>query len=249
MRCDSAESLLHGYFDGELDAARAGQFERHLNRCADCGADLVDLDILSDRLQVAQLYESAPASLRRKIRKDVLEVAPAAAVSQPHLWHWLAAAAAFLLLVLAGWKVSPQLRSNDYQAEFAEEIVEAHQHSLQPGRITGIASSDAHAVQTWFQGQLKFELPIRDFANDGFALQGGRVDQVYGRTVAALVYARRGHLINVFIWPTRESDSSPHTGSRQGFQWVDWRSGKMGFCAVSDADPAELAHLQRLIGG
>ena len=249
MRCDSAESLLHGYFDGELDAFRAAEFERHLNRCADCSADLVSLDILSARLQVAQLYESAPASLRRKIRADILEVAPAPAVSQPHLWHWLAAAAAFLLLALAGWKVSPQLRSNDYQAEFAEEIVEAHQHSLQPGHLTSIASSDPQAVQTWFQGQLKFELSIRDFANAGFALQGGRVDQVYGRTVAALVYTRRGHLINVFVWPTREADSSPHAGSRQGFQWVDWREGKMGFCAVSDADPAELEHLQRLIGG
>lgn len=104
-------------------------------------------------------------------------------------------------------------------------------------------------MKEWFDGKVKFALPVHDFTNDGFALQGGRLDLVYGRTVAALVYARRGHLINVFIWPTREPDSSPHAGSRQGFQWVDWQKGKLGFCAVSDADPAELEQLRHLIAG
>ena len=249
MRCDFSDSLLHSYFDGELNAFRTTEFELHLQRCADCSAELVTQDILSGRLQAAHLYECAPVSLRRKIREDILEVAPTTAVTQPRLWHWLAAAAALLLIALVGWKVSPQLRSDDYQAEFAEEIIEAHQHSLQPGHITGIASNDEQAVKKWFDGKVKFALPVHDFANDGFALQGGRLDLVYGRTVAALVYARRGHLINVFIWPTREPDSSPHEGSRQGFQWVDWREGKMGFCAVSDADPAELEQLRQLIAG
>jgi anti-sigma factor RsiW len=249
VRCDFADSLLHSYFDGELNAFRTTEFERHLQRCADCGAELVTLDILSGRLQAAQLYECAPASLRRKICEDILEVAPTTAVSQPRLWHWLVAAAALLLIALVGWKVSPQLRSDDYQIEFAEEIVEAHQHSLQPGHITGIASSDDQAVKKWFDGKVKFALPVHDFANDGFALQGGRLDLVYGRTVAALVYARRGHLINVFIWPTREPDIAPRAGSQQGFQWVDWRKGKMGFCAVSDTDPADLEQLRQLLAG
>lgn len=135
MRCDFADSLLHSYFDGELNAIRTTEFERHLQRCAACSAELVTQDILRGRLEAPQLYECAPASLRRKIREDILEIAPTTAVSQPRLWHWLAAAAALLLIALVGWKVSPQLRSDDYQSEFAEEIVEAHQHSLQPGHL------------------------------------------------------------------------------------------------------------------
>ncbi|HET8923144.1 MAG TPA: zf-HC2 domain-containing protein [Candidatus Acidoferrum sp.] len=247
MRCDFADSLLHAYFDGELNAFRTTEFERHLRLCADCGAELVTQDILSGRLQAAQLYESAPTSLRRKIRANIPEVAAATAASKPRIWHWLAAAAALLLVALVGWRISPDPGGDNYQAEFAEEIVEAHAHSLQPGHITGIPSNDEQAVKQWFDGKVKFALPIHDFANDGFALQGGRLDIVDGRTVAALVYERRGHLINVFMWPTRELDGSPRTGSRQGYRWVDWRKGKVEFCAVSDADPPDLEHLHQLI--
>jgi len=246
VRCDFADSLLQGYFDGELSGRRATEFERHLQHCVDCAVELVDLDLLSGRLQVAQLYEAAPASLRKKIRADLHSVAPTTAMSQPLLWHWLAAAAALLLLAIAGWRVSPSLRTDDYQAELAEEIVDAHVHSLQPGHLTSISSNDEQDVKGWFKGKLTFALPVLDFANDGFALQGGRLDVVEERSVAVLVYAGPGHLMNVFMWPTRERDASPRVGSRQGYQWIDWRKGKIEFCAVSDAPTADLQQLQRL---
>jgi anti-sigma factor RsiW len=246
VRCDFADSLLHSYFDGELSAFHATEFERHLQRCADCASELGSQDILSGRLRAAQLYEVAPASLLQKIRAELRPVAPSNAGSRPLLWHWLAAAATLLLVAFVGWRVIPELGSDDYQAEFAEEIVDAHAHSLQPGHLTGVASNDEQAVKKWFEGKHKFALPVHDFANDGFALQGGRVDDVEGRTVAALVYERRGHLINVFIWPTREPDASPRAGSRHGYAWVDWRKGKIEFCAVSDADPVDLRQLHQL---
>jgi anti-sigma factor RsiW len=206
----------------------------------------VDMDLLSERLQFARLYEAAPASLRKKIYADLRPVASTTAMSRPLLWHWLAAAAALLLLAIAGWKVNSVPSPDDYQVELAEEIVDAHVHSLQPGHLTGISSNDEQAVNGWFKGRLAFALAARDFANDGFALQGGRLDVVEDRSVAVLVYARSGHLFNVFIWPTRERDTSPRLGSRKGFQWVDWRKGKIEFCAVSDAPTSDLQQLQRL---
>jgi anti-sigma factor RsiW len=246
VRCDFADSLLQGYFDHELSTPSAAEFERHLQHCVHCPAELVDMDLLSERLQLAQLYEAAPASLRKKIRANLRPVAAATAMSQPLLWHWLAAVAALLLLVIAGWRVSPLPRTDDYQAELAEEIVDAHVHSLQSGHLTGISSNDEQAVEGWFKGRLKFVFSARDFANDGFALQGGRLDVVDDRSVAVVVYARSGHLVNVFIWPTRERDTSPRAGSRQGYQWIDWRKGKTEFCAVSDAPTSDLRQLQRL---
>jgi anti-sigma factor RsiW len=247
VRCDFADSVLQGYFDGELSAPSAAEFERHLQQCVHCAVELVDLDLLSGRLQLAQLYETAPASLRKKIRANLRPIAPTTAMPQPLLWHWLAAAAALVLLAIAGWRVSPVLRTDDYQVELAEEIVDAHVHSLQPGHLTGISSNDEQAVKGWFKGKLTFALPVRDFANDGFALQGGRLDVVEGRSVAVLVYARPNHLFNVFIWPTRERDTSPRLGSRQGYQWIDWRKGRVEFCAVSEAPTSDLQQLQRLL--
>jgi anti-sigma factor RsiW len=206
----------------------------------------VNLDLLSERLQLAQLYEATPASLRKKIRADLRRVEPTCAMRQPLLWHWLPTAAALLLIAITRWIVSPVLRNHDYQVELAEEIVDAHVRSLQPGQLTGISSKGEQAVKGWFKTKLTSAPPVRDFTNDGFALQGGRLDVVDGRSVAALVYSRREHLVNVFVWPTAERDASPRVGSRQGYQWVDWRKGKTEFCAVSDAPTADLEQLQRL---
>ena len=247
MRCAFSDSFLQSYFDGELNDFRSAEFKRHIQRCADCAEQLVNQDLLSGTLQLARLYAPAPASLQRRVLTECRSMPPTTAVSEPLLWHWLAAAAALLLIALIGWRVSPDLLNEDYQAGLAGEIVELHLRSLQPGHATGLASSDEGAVRGWFDGKVKFSVPVRDLAKEGFALQGGRLDVVEGRSVAALVYARNGHLFNVFVWPTREADTSPRTGLRQGFHWVDWQKGKMEFCAVSDADPAEVEQLHQLI--
>jgi anti-sigma factor RsiW len=247
VRCDFADSLLHGYFDGELTDPSATEFERHLQHCVHCAVELVDLDVLSGQLQVAQLYEAAPASFRKKISTNLRPVAPAPAPSSLLSWRWLAAAA-LLLVAFVVWRVIPAFhREEDYQARFAAGIVDAHLRALLPGQVTNVNSNDPQTVRAWFEGQVKFAFPVRDFADYGFSLRGGRVDVVQGRTVAALVYANREHLFNVFVWPTREQDASPRAGSRQGYQWIDWRKGKMEFCAVSDAAPTELGQLQRLL--
>lgn len=247
MKCNFANSLLQGYFDGELSDRRAAEFERHVGHCSYCAAELVDLDWLSGRLQLTQIYEPAPTSLRRAINAHLHPIAPTPAGSQPLLWQWLAAAAALLFIAFILWRVSPELRSDDYQAELADEIVDAHLRSLQPGHTTEIASHDERVVKGWFDAKLKFALPIRNLAGTGFVLNGGRLDVVEGRSVAVLVYEHNGHPIDVFIWATQEPDTSPRTGSRQGFQWVDWRKDKMEFCTVADASAADLELLRQLI--
>jgi anti-sigma factor RsiW len=247
VKCNFADSWLQGYFDGELRGRRAAEFERHLQHCVDCTAELVDLDLLRGRLQLTQLYEPAPTSLRRTINAHLHPIAPTTAASQPLLWHWLAAAAVLLLVPVVVSRVNPELRSLEYQAELAGEIVEMHRHSLVPGQMTAIASDNEQIVRQWFDDRLKFALPVRNFADEGFALQGGRLDDIEGRSVAALVYMGSGHLINVFMWPTKEPNRSPHSGSLGGYQWVYWREHKVEFCVVSDAAPGDLEHLHRLI--
>jgi anti-sigma factor RsiW len=101
-------------------------------------------------------------------------------------------------------------------------------------------------VKPWFDGKVDFAPPVRDFTEQGFPLQGGRLDVVDNRTVAALVYGRRKHIVNVFVWPSSEKDAAPHAGSIHGYQWIDWRKQGMEFYVVSDAAAADLDQLQRL---
>jgi len=249
MNCELTGSVLHGYLDGELDAARAADFERHLVSCPECVRALEAQESLRSSLQGAALYERAPSSLREKLRTELgpprLAV-PTAAVLRPTPWRWLAIAAALLLAALAGWRLLPGVRNSGSETQLAAAIVDAHLRSLQPGHLEDVVSTDQHTVKPWFDGKLDFAPPVRDFVDQGFPLQGGRLDVVRGRTVAVLVYARRKHLVNVFIWPAAESDSHPSSGSQLGYNWVSWSRNGMELYAVSDVNPADLSELQRL---
>ena len=246
MSCDRAGIALHGYFDNELDATAGSEFERHLERCSDCVNELEALDSLRSSINVARLYEKATPAFRKKILADIGFAPPVAVFPAQSVWSWLAVAAALILVAYTGWRVVSSNRSSDYESAFASEILDAHLRSLQPGHLTDVVSTDQHTVKPWFDGKLDFSPPVKDFGDQGFPLQGGRIDIVHGRTVAALVYARRKHFVNVFIWPTDEKDAAPRSGSQRGYQWIEWREGGMDFCAVSDAVPSALEQLQRL---
>jgi anti-sigma factor RsiW len=247
MICDRTGAVVHGYFDNELDAAGAAEFERHLEQCSECLYALEDLESLRSSMSLAQLYERAPAPLRKKILASLGTELPVAAFPSRTVWRWLAVAAAILLATYASWRVTSVGRSGSYDTALAAEIVDAHLRSLQPGHLTDVVSTDQHTVKPWFDGKLEFSPPVQDFGDQGFPLQGGRIDVVHGRSVAVLVYLRRKHFVNVFIWPADEMDRAPSSGSQHGYQWLEWRKGGMEFCAVSDAAPSALEQLQSLL--
>jgi anti-sigma factor RsiW len=234
--------------DGELDAARAADFERHLISCADCVAVLEANESVRSSIQRAGLYERAPKALRQKIQAQVNGTTQPLVlpIRNPAPWRWLAIAATVLLALFLGWRL-PSLLPGSGENALASAIVDAHLRSLQPGHLEDVQSTDQHTVKPWFDGKLDFAPPVQDFVNQGFPLQGGRLDVIRGRTVAVLVYARRKHLVNVFVWPTTEADSEPLSGSQLGYHWIDWRKGGMEMYAVSDVSRDDLAELQRLL--
>jgi mycothiol system anti-sigma-R factor len=245
VSCEHAATILHGYLDGELDAARASEFERHLESCPECLSALETQETLRTALQRAQLYDTAPVELRRKIRASLPAASPAGFSLRWTHMRWVALTAAALLVAFVGWRMIPNFNyENQYQAA---EMIDAHLRSLQSGHLTDVASTDQHTVKPWFDGKLDFAPPVQDFANEGFPLQGGRLDVLRGRAVAALVYGRRKHIVNVFVWPSSEPDVARREGSKLGYQWVEWRKGGMEFCAVSDTSATDLEQLQRLI--
>jgi len=251
VSCELPRTMIHGYLDGELDAVRAAEFERHLEQCPECVTALESQESLRSSLQRAELYEKAPAELRQKVLSSLRPAAGPIPFVAPRrraaVGQWLAIAAVLLLLLYSGWRLFPGLGQKNDQTALAAQIVDAHLRSLEPGHLTDVISTDQHTVKPWFDGKLDFAPPVQDFAADGFPLTGGRLDVVGGRTVAALVYGRRKHFVNVFIWPSSNPDAAPSTGAQQGYHWITWQKNGMAYWAVSDTAAADLDELQRLL--
>jgi anti-sigma factor RsiW len=156
-------------------------------------------------------------------------------------------AAASLVVVLVGAWQTATWRADVADREVARQVLDAHLRSLQLTHLTDVASTDQHTVKPWFVGKLDFAPPVADFAAEGFPLVGGRLDAVGGRSVAALVYNRRKHVINLFVWPSEEPDAAPRSGTQHGYAWIRWRRGGMSFWAASDVAASDLDEFARLV--
>lgn len=246
MNCNLAQDVLHGYLDGELDAAGAADFEQHLASCNVCIAELEAQESLRASLRRAQLFEKAPAGLRGKFqaKKQVVEMPTRSRASEG--WKWLGIAAALVLLLYGTWTMVPRFVSDGRETRLSAELVDGHIRSLQPGHLNDVVSTDQHTVKPWFDGKLDFAPEVRDFAAQGFPLQGGRLEVAEGRSVAALVYARRKHIINVFLWPSSEGVKNVQSGSRQGYNWIRWNNENFEMWAISDVNSGDLRELHDL---
>jgi anti-sigma factor RsiW len=250
VACNDNQRLLHAYFDGQLDLVRSIEFEDHLKSCPDCSRDFADQQTLRKSLQAANLYERAPETLKTKIRAQLPRPMPAKPIptGRRTAVEWLAVAAAIIVAIVLGAKVIPSVGGREQSDLLAEQIVANHIRSLQPGHLFDVQSTDQHTVKPWFDGKLDFAPPVSDLADKGFPLVGGRLDYLDHRDVAALVYQRQKHLINVFIWPDESKTTKlPELRTIRGYNLVFWQENGMNFCAASDLNAAELEQFTQLL--
>lgn len=240
MDCKSAQTLIAGYLDRELDPVRSLEIEEHLRACSLCSEGYHAHQALSDNLRKDFIYFKAPGGLRNRVERSVRQAAGTTARSLS--WGWVPTAVA-ALIVLA---LIPLLRAPSPQEILAQEVLSSHIRSLMPEHLTDIASSDQHTVKPWFNGRLDFSPPVMDFAKEGFPLLGGRLDYLNNRPVAALVYSRRKHFINVFVWPADSAtDAGVKTTTRQGYNLFHWTRRGMTYWVVSDLGEPELQEFTR----
>jgi anti-sigma factor RsiW len=176
-------------------------------------------------------YYEAPAGLERKIRQSLRQE-----ISRPVPWRWMAIAASVLLMASVAWNVAILRSRADPRQLVASDVLSAHIRSLAGTHLLDVPSSDQHTVKPWFNGKVDFAPPVKDV--EGFPLLGGRLEYFAGRPAAALIYGRRNHTINLFVWPAAATAGASQT--RNGFHIESWSGNGMVFWAVSDLNETEL---------
>jgi anti-sigma factor RsiW len=247
VSCETLGDKLSGYLDHELDERAAGEVEAHLRQCLTCSTHLERARRLRAAVQAHLPPLRAPEHLRSNVRAMLWAQVKRPQRRQSWLPAWAATAAALLVGVAGGWQLAIRQVGGAGGSDMVTEVVADHVRSLQGSHLTDIASSEHHTVKPWFAGKLDFSPPVPDFVTDGFPLIGGRLDYLEERQVAALAYGRRQHVINLFVWPSRDSNSLPAAVSRRGYNVVHGVAGGMTYWAISDLNATELSQFAQLV--
>src|SRR6266487_4648217 len=274
MNCEEATKLMDGYLDGELDPITSQTIEQHLRECRNCDQAYETHRALVRAIGSAAPYYKAPAELRERIQSSLQEEIGERPIqnavrdarqlfrrNQPELrtslwgtpWNWLGLAglglaAAIIFAAIINLNLVPRLQRPGADQLLATQLISSHVRSLMANHLTDVASSDQHTVKPWLDAKLDFAPPVVDLAGEGFPLVGGRLDYLDNRTVAALVYQRRKHFINLFVWPAA-SDSAKTAAkeiSHQGYHLLHWVEGDFNYWAVSDVNKEDLQNFQHL---
>ena len=247
MKCEDIERFADAYVDGELDLERTLALEAHVSACQACTARLDGMRAVRRALRTVP-YFRAPETLAARVRTTVADVAAATPSRQPRSvrarhrsWQaWVLSAAS---LVAASLVLAVVLHERTVTADDAttEAVIEGHVRSLMAGHLMDVASTDRHTVKPWFAGRVDFSPTVVDLVSDGFPLVGGRLDYIDRHPAAALVYKRRDHVINVFVWPQATGSPSHATRSDvRGYHVISWTRDGVAVWIVSDLALSEL---------
>jgi len=242
MVCEHARRAeLSGYADGELPAGERQWWDQHLRDCPSCRDELARIQALRVSLRT-HLPPREPSSAFREDLRRLIRAEPRERARGLTRWRGWEVGLAATLLFAVGFGLGQVVRGGSEGNPIVAQLVADHVRSLEVDHLVDVASSEHHVVKPWFAGKLDFSPPVPDLSADGFPLIGARVDYLGGRTVAALVYSRGPHHINLLVWPGSDSSACRRDSLmvRQGFNLSHGHAGGMDFWAISDLNRQEL---------
>ena len=257
LSCDEVDGWLDAAIDDELSADERLAVVTHIAACARCTARERELREVQRALRDGLPKLTASPALRDRVRMHIREGAQSTTLTSQRRPSWMrgwsahhvaSLALAFVLGVGLMWWRSPG--SAETIPSVASQVVDSHIRSLMADHLMDVRSTDQHTVKPWFARKIDFAPRVEDFSAQGFPLVGGRLDYVAGHSAATLVYMRRAHVINLFIWPLpQNARMTDGPRSLKGYSVLSWHNGGMAYWAVSDAAAGELVSLEALYQG
>jgi len=224
------------------------EVEKHLQDCAACTQTHQAIRSVQAAAGHNDVRFDPPANLEKRLRSALRRKNEPERKSFVVRWRWIGALTSLLIVIGFGWTITANFNRRSESDLLAQEIVSSHVRSLMANHLTDVPSSDQHTVKPWFDGKLDFSPPVKDLSQQGFSLNGGRLDYISHRPVAALVYQRRQHSINVFVWPATDALMIKESAfSTHGYNVIRWSSGGMAYWVVSDLNLDELRQFVQLL--
>jgi anti-sigma factor RsiW len=248
LSCQENHELIHAYVDGELDLVKSMEIEEHLKNCHACTETYKGIRSLRAAVGDSTLRFDPTTDFERRLGSALHHESEPQRRSPILGWRWIVAGASLIAAVILIWFVAGMFGRQSSGDLVAQEIVSSHVRSLMADHLTDVPSSDRHTVKPWFDGKLDFSPPVKDLSQQGFSLNGGRLDYIGNRPVAALVYQRGQHSINVFVWPSTEVLAvNEKASARQGYNLIRWSNAGMTYWVVSDLSLPELQQFVQLL--
>jgi anti-sigma factor RsiW len=195
---------------------------------------------LAEVQELGQLWE--------RIRSSLAQARKPRAAFRALAWRSVAIAASLAFVALLTWSVLRPRPLPSHEDSLVQGVMSSHVRSLMPGHLLDVTSSDQHTVKPWFAGQVDFSFAVKNPADEGYPLAGGRLDYVDNRKVAALVYKRCQHTINVFVWlAAAGADEPTQEATRQGYCLFHWTTAGLTYWVISDLNERELKEFVRLL--
>ena len=247
MNCQECPDYIDAYIDNELDIATAILVKQHLRDCIPCQQLLEARKMVGALLDDPHVQFEVPDSLPGKIHsvlppsRPVVQQRSGRRVVIPWFSVPLAMAATIAMMLGLVFLYQRSTFNRSPSDTLAQDVISSHVRSLLATHLLDVPSTDQHTVKPWFDGKLKFSPPVHDFAEHGFRLTGGRLDYFNGREVAALVYQRNKHVINLFIWPSEPGrNTAAESFTKDGYNVSHWERDGFAFWAVSDVNAEDL---------
>jgi anti-sigma factor RsiW len=259
-------AMIHAYVDRELDLARQLEFERAMEQDATLRATVTELRSLRTTVQGQATFHTAPDDLRRRIaalaatepatprRTETPQVrsrpssSNAVGGSARRRWFdWRPLSAAVAATLVVGFGAQGWIASQATGDRIADEVVASHVRSTLGSHLIDVSSADHHTVKPYLSSKLDFSPPVRDADLGTAEFVGGRVDYVDARPVAALVYRSGKHVVNDFVWPTKDADRKPAVEAERGYQIAHWTRDGMTHYTISDVSRSEFDGLVKIL--